>query len=261
MPTRDLTTADGTRLRYRIDGRGKPPLVFIHGWCSNLTHFDAQFAHFAPRHRVLAVDRRGQGGSQTSRGGYNAKQHAADLAAIVRHEKLSGAVVVGHAGGGPTTLTFARAHPNLARAVVLIDTHISPKTPLGPPGKRSPLGTLVDHISGSDGESNFAAMYRSFFSAHAGEATERAVSDALRVEPRVRAAELASLAVDDEGLARKLSQAVLWITVGNADEARFKSIFRDVQFGRVVGSGHFPHVEVPDQVNAMIDRFVSTLPN
>ena len=40
-----------------------------------------------------------------------------------------------------------------------------------------------------------------------------------------------------------------------------RSVFRDVQFGRVVGSGHFPHLEVPDQLNAMIDRFLVTLPS
>jgi pimeloyl-ACP methyl ester carboxylesterase len=36
-------------------------------------------------------------------------------------------------------------------------------------------------------------------------------------------------------------------------------VFRNVQFGQMVGSGHFPHIEVPDQTNAMIERFVSTL--
>jgi len=29
--------------------------------------------------------------------------------------------------------------------------------------------------------------------------------------------------------------------------------------GRTVGSGHFPTLEVPEQVNGMVDRFISAL--
>src|SRR5712692_1285195 len=38
MPT--FRTEDGAELYYNVEGteRGNPPLIFIHGWCSNLTH-------------------------------------------------------------------------------------------------------------------------------------------------------------------------------------------------------------------------------
>jgi pimeloyl-ACP methyl ester carboxylesterase len=76
----------------------------------------------------------------------------------------------------------------------------------------------------------------------------------------VAAADLASLAIDTEGLAARLRQPVLWIGADALDEQHLRCVFRDVQFGRVVGSGHFPQLEVPNQVNAMIERFVATLP-
>lgn len=52
---------------------------------------------------------------------------------------------------------------------------------------------------------------------------------------------------------------MLWLTVTDADQMAVGKAFRDMQFGQTVGSGHFPQLEVPDQTNAMIERFVSNL--
>ena len=52
---------DGMLSRYETRGVGNPPLVFVDGWCSNLRHWDEQVRHFAPRHCVVTVDRRGRG--------------------------------------------------------------------------------------------------------------------------------------------------------------------------------------------------------
>jgi pimeloyl-ACP methyl ester carboxylesterase len=262
MADRSITTPEGVRISYRTAGRGPRALVFVHGWCSNLTHWQAQLDHFGDRHRVLAVDRRGHGRSDAPARGYTAKQHAADLASVIAEERMRRVVVVAHAGGGPGALAFARDNPSLVEALVLVDTHVSARAALGRPRtpERSALGALIDLLDGPGGDAAFEAMYRGYFSDHAGPVADRAVAEARRVPRRVAQAELASMAISTEGLARSLRLPVLWITVAAADEARLSSIFRDVQFGRVVGSGHFPHLEVPDQVNAMIDRFVVTLP-
>ncbi|HNP66258.1 MAG TPA: alpha/beta hydrolase, partial [Woeseiaceae bacterium] len=42
------------------------------------------------------------------------------------------------------------------------------------------------------------------------------------------------------------------------DVARFEEMCPQLVHGRVVGSGHFVELEVPDQVNAMIGRFLHT---
>jgi len=255
---RTTTTPDGICIRYRVEGRGRPPMLFVHGWCSDRSAWEAQVEHFAPRHRVVAVDRRGHGTSDVPPSGYTAAQHAADLARVLVAERLTGVVAVGHAGGAPGVLALARSFPELVGRVVLVDTTISPRTPLGRRDgtPRSGLAALIERLDGPDGRTAFEALYRSFFSPHAGPVADRAVATALRVPPAVARAELASLAVSTEAMARALRQPVLWLTVGPADEPRLGGVFRDVVFGRVVGSGHFPHLEVPDQVDAMIERFL-----
>jgi pimeloyl-ACP methyl ester carboxylesterase len=42
-----------------------------------------------------------------------------------------------------------------------------------------------------------------------------------------------------------------------ADIARLRAVVPEFHFGHVVGSGHFCQLEVPAQVNAMIDRFLA----
>ena len=89
MPT--FMTEDGAELSYKVEGneRGNPPLIFIHGWCSNLTHWQQQVSYFQDSHRILRMDRRGMGKSTTPGTGHTPAQHAADIAALARHEGLT----------------------------------------------------------------------------------------------------------------------------------------------------------------------------
>jgi pimeloyl-ACP methyl ester carboxylesterase len=256
-----LVTNDGTKIFYTIRGAGSPALVFIHGWCSNLTHWSAQTRRFGKAHRVLAFDRRGHGRSDIPSKGYSAKQHAADLAEIARREKIRRAVVIGHAGGGPTALEFARSYPSLARAVVLVDSTIGPRARIGDPSDPAgaAFGAILDQLDGEDGSTELEKMYAGFFGPDSGSVGRKALAEALETPIEVAIAEMRSLTINTQAIARKLEQPVLWISVDAADQASIARSFRNVQFGQTVGSGHFPHLEVPLQINAMIERFLETL--
>lgn len=255
------TTRDGTRLFYRARGKGNPTIVFIHGWCSSECHWDAQMRHFGRSHRVLAIDRRGHGRSDAPDDGYSARQHAADLLEILQEERVRGAVLVGHAGGVPATLELTCAAPERVKALVLIDSRIGPAADLSNP--EDPAGAayrgMVEAIRGKNGAREFKRMYRELFSPHAGAVGKQAIQDACATPREIAAKELSSLASDTVSLARRIDQPVLWMTAGATDQASISAAFQAVQFGQTVGSGHFPQLEVPDQTNAMIRRFIATL--
>lgn len=255
------TTQDGTRLFYRVRGQGGPPCVFVHGWCSRADHWNAQLRHFARQHRVLVLDRRGHGRSDAPATGYTAARHAADLEEILRKERIRNAVLIAHAGGVPASLALAAAAPGRARALVLIDSRVGPGADLDDPG--DPAGAayrgMVDAIRGKGGRQALRRMYRELFSPHAGAVGRAAVRDALETPLEIAADELSSLAIDTLALAKRIDRPVLWLTAGAADEPALRDAFRNVAFGQVVGSGHFPQLEVPDQTNAMIARFIATL--
>jgi pimeloyl-ACP methyl ester carboxylesterase len=58
-----FASVPGARLAYEVAGAGDPPMVFVHGWCGDRSHFAPQVRHFAAGHAVAAVDLRGHGDS------------------------------------------------------------------------------------------------------------------------------------------------------------------------------------------------------
>ena len=54
---------NGVKLAYEEAGAGGPPLLLVHGMRCNRSHMYPQLGHFMRRHRVVAIDVRGQGES------------------------------------------------------------------------------------------------------------------------------------------------------------------------------------------------------
>lgn len=128
MATETMKTAtrDGVTLRYVETGAGEPTILFLHGWCCSNEHFRYQVPHFAPKHRVVALDQRGHGLSDKPDQDYTIGGFVEDAAWLIRELGLDRPVIVGHSMGGCIALNFAHKHPELTRGVVLIDSPIFP---------------------------------------------------------------------------------------------------------------------------------------
>ena len=61
-----------------------------------------------------------------------------------------------------------------------------------------------------------------------------------------------------EGAARECKVPFLYLAAAAplADFAKLRQLCPHVVIGQTVGAGHFHQLEVPDQVNAMIERFL-----
>jgi pimeloyl-ACP methyl ester carboxylesterase len=119
-------TRDGVTLRYLEAGSGDPPLLFIHGWTCNHTHWRDQVPHFAKDHRVVALDLRGHGKSDTPDQDYAIEGFVGDVAWFIRELGLQKPVIIGHSMGGVIAMNLARRHPDLVRAIVMVDSPITP---------------------------------------------------------------------------------------------------------------------------------------
>jgi len=124
----DLKTAtrDGVKLAYLDTGTGDPPLLFVHGWCCDHTYWRDQIPEFAQRHRVVAADLRGTGGSDAPDRDYSIAQFADDVAWLCGEIGLEKPVIVGHSMGGLIALDIARRYPELPRALVFNDAVLTP---------------------------------------------------------------------------------------------------------------------------------------
>ncbi len=270
MPT--FRTEDAAELHYKVEGKdcGKPSMIFIHGWCSNLNHWEEQSAYFRDSHRILRMDRRGMGKSTTPGSGHTPQRHADDIAALARHEGFTNTVTIAHAGGGPVGVAFSHAYPDLVRAFILVDSAVTPAADLDNPktGTERFYAEMVEKLTAPDGETYFRELYASFFGPQADRVmVETAVGQACRTPVDVRVKEIRLMAADSVTSATAMSQPTL-VMVGPwmadafpqaADPNHLKSCFKQVEFARAIGAGHFLQLEVPDQVNAFIKSFMSRL--
>jgi non-heme chloroperoxidase len=105
-----ITTSDDTEIFYKDWGQGQP-IVFSHGWPLSSDDWDHQMLFFLARgYRVIAHDRRGHGRSTQTPGGHDMDHYADDLAALVEHLELHGAIHVGHSTGGGEVVRYLARH-------------------------------------------------------------------------------------------------------------------------------------------------------
>src|SRR5207245_10093497 len=119
----DLVTAprDGVKLADLDVGTGDPALLFVHGWCCDRAYWRDQIPEFAQRHRVVAADLRGTGGSDAPDRDYSIAQFADDVGWLCGEIGLEKPVIVGHSMGGLLPLDLASKYTKLTLPLAFND--------------------------------------------------------------------------------------------------------------------------------------------
>jgi pimeloyl-ACP methyl ester carboxylesterase len=115
-----IAEINDTGLYYEVTGDG-PPVVLLHGFSLDTRMWDEQVAPLAESYRVIRCDLRGFGRSAIPEPGV-LYRHADDVQALLAHLNAREVVLVGLSLGGAVALDVARAHPGVARALVLVDS-------------------------------------------------------------------------------------------------------------------------------------------
>jgi len=249
---------DCTKLAYLDTGAGAPPFVFVHGWTCNHSHFAPQIEHFAVDHRVLAVDLRGHGESDAPEQRYTVSAFADDVAWLCGEMHVARPVLVGHSMGAQVVLDVAARHPDLAAAVVLLDA-----APIvGGSPAMAMAAELGASLAGPDGATARAALVDHAVGALARMPAlqQRVRADLLRTPDHVAASCVTLMGDwDGEAAARACTVPVLHIAADDPinDAAALRALNPRLRTGQTVGAGHFNQLEVPEQVNVMIERFLA----
>jgi pimeloyl-ACP methyl ester carboxylesterase len=254
---RDVTqlVRDGVGLAYEEGGVGGRPVLLVHGILCDRRYLAPQFDHFSRRCRTVSVDLRGHGESDAPEQDYTIDGFADDLAWSCDRLDLERPLVVGHSLGGIVALALAASHPDLVRGVVALDSVLLP------PGDRSQfMPTFLARLRSDD----YLPAIRDYFTHLAGPTATGPLLDWILAEiahvPRrvaVSIWENGFFGFDTAKAAAACSAPFLYLDAGtpNVDLGRLGGLCPQLVSGRTVGAGHFHQLEVPDQVNAMIDRF------
>src|SRR5713101_2970013 len=92
--------SSGTRISYDDYGRGEPALLFMPGWCASRLAFTRLASLCCERHRTLALDWRGHGGSGSPSEDFGSQALAEDALKVIEASGAHNVVPVATAHAG-----------------------------------------------------------------------------------------------------------------------------------------------------------------
>lgn len=113
--------SNGVKIHYAVLGEG-PLVVMIHGFPDFWYTWRHQMRALADhKYRVAAVDMRGYDLSDKPKGveSYAVPLLVGDIAAVVKAEKASDAIIVGHDWGGAVAWNVAMTRPEITRLLII----------------------------------------------------------------------------------------------------------------------------------------------
>ena len=165
MPT--LKTRDGTQLRYKELGEGRP-VILIHGWPLSANSWDPVMMALADNgYRAIAYDRRGFGASDHAPTGYDYDTFSDDLADVMKATGATdNAALVGFSMGGGEIARYMSRHSGKGVSQAVLVSSVVPymlKTDDNPDGV--PQSTFDEMTEGmkTDYRHFFTGFFKDFY--------------------------------------------------------------------------------------------------
>ena len=190
---------------------------------------------------------------------YTIEAFARRVGELATDLRLSRSVVFGHSIGAMVALALSQLAPDLVGAVALIDP-----PPLSKEVWKGFAPQLIDWFSGPDGPTGRRQFVEQMF-LPTDDPTRRAkIIETMTAVPNDIAIPLVQAIAAFDGMAVLGRCDVPVVTISSAvptnDAASLLAANSTMTLGQTVGAGHFLQLEVPDQVNAMIERFLAIVP-
>jgi pimeloyl-ACP methyl ester carboxylesterase len=248
--------------------RDAAPIVLVHCFTCSIAWWDRMIPLLEGDHRVVAIDLLGHGGSEKPESGYSIESQAGLVAEALGRLGVRDATVVGHSLGGPISVALAERSPRLVDRIAILDS--IPDLDYGDVGFvgelpfKPVLGEALWRVkpdfSIRDGlEIAFAPGFevpdafvedvkRMTYSAYSGshDAFEE-YTDELSVPERAAATGKPVLAImgAEEQIADDPRAAL----------AAYREAGETIETKLILGAGHSPNVEKPDETAALILAF------
>jgi len=259
---------NGVSLHLEERGSGAETIVFAHGLLWDWQMWQPQLDHYQARFRCLAYDHRGQGESGGGPDGLGLDQLCDDAIALIEQAGSVPCHFVGLSMGGMVGMRVAARRPDLLRSLTLLDTSAGTEpakrlrrlrwlvrllTLFGPkPLIKQALAEMFGQTYLNDSaraadlarwSARIAALPRSVRHAVRGVIERGSVLDELK---KIRCPTLVVVGEEDQ-------------TTPPAAAEQIAERIADARLIRLPRVGHMSSLEAPQQLNAIIDAFLSTV--
>lgn len=118
---KDFMTNDGVKIHYLEAGEGEP-LILTSGWSTSPCIFAYNLPELSKHYRVLAMETRGTGESDTPTHGYRMSRIAMDVRNMMEAAGIESAYFMGHSMGANVVLAFVDLFgQDMVKKAILVD--------------------------------------------------------------------------------------------------------------------------------------------
>lgn len=234
-------------------GSGDTPVLFLHSFAGDCTHWAPVLEALAPRRRVVAFDFSGHGLSPAVRGRYSIRRLAQDVLTVANAQNLEHFVLVGHSLGALVATEFAAAGPQRVKKLILVDP---------PPAPGALPADAIRKIRDSLAQDPYATIEQYWQQGPfvgARPETERRLLASLRKLARNAAIELTedSLSYDARVSLRQYNgPKYAIVTIANDTPLSLHHAVPDVEYAVIEGTGHWIHLDRPAEFIAVLERLL-----
>ncbi len=252
------TTIQGPagQLHFDDGGSGLPTVILIHSFAGNSTHWAAQLKHLRRSSRAIAIDVRGHGRSDRPNAleAFAVPRMAEDLAAVVDGLGLERVVHVGSSMGGPIALAYAQKHFDKVAGIMLV----------GPPG-RVPADQAEKIVGKLQADYRKAAgEFLDGMLKGATKPTEEQITKEFWAFPQNDGLAIIESLFDFDPLPAvdaNRGPIILVNTQQNNQPTDLTRLRPDLPAETLGSTSHWPHMDKPDEFNAILDRFIAKVRN
>jgi pimeloyl-ACP methyl ester carboxylesterase len=252
---RKVTSADGVSIAYEVHGKGRPVIVFVHGWSCDRTYWKDQVAYFSERYKVVTIDLGGHGESGTGRTNWTIYSFGTDVATVIRKLGLKRALLVGHSMGGDVIVDAALQAQGRVSGLILCDAYKS-------------LSEDISIVSIQNFVKDFAADFHGevhefvkdlFLPTSDSLLVSHVADDMAMAPPAVALSALSSSLMHGRQITHDLEKLKLPVVSFNPDDTPTdKDAMRaqGVDVAIMPGVGHFMMLEDPKTFNELLEKLI-----
>ena len=233
-------------------GTGGIPVVFIHSFGGDVSHWQAQLAHLRTTRRAIALELRAHGQSASpANGDYSVKAFSQDIAAVVDSLALPKFVLIGHSLGGAAALIYAGDHPDRVAGLIVVGTPGATPTKVSEPiiaalESDQYQKTMDDYMKQllANAKPEVASKVDAQFHKLSREQSTIIVKETFAYDPKPALA--------------AYHGPMLSVTTATEKDTPMSlhNLKADMQHQTIAGTSHWMHLDKPDEFNALMDTFL-----
>jgi pimeloyl-ACP methyl ester carboxylesterase len=255
-----LKSEPNIKVHYKLlnanQDRTKPTLVFVHGWCCDMSVWQKQADAFNGKINMLFVDLPGYGQSDHPKMDYTMDLFAKGINAAMEDAKVKEAILVGHSMGTPVVRQFYRLYPAKTKGLIVVDGSLRPFTT-----DREQIEKWISRFKEETFKEDAAKMLASMIPEDNTALREQIQKLVENTRPQAAISSQRGMfdpAIWNEDPINVPTQALMAQSRFWTDDYKdfVKKLVPNLDYREFQGVGHFLFMEKPDEINAAIAEFL-----